>query len=321
MSESTLSVSLNDLRSEVGDFLGYGRTYASMSAAQVLKVDSVIKIGHRRFLNASNGYQWSFLRPRGTISIQAAYSTGTVTIVAGVVTLASGTFPTWAANGDLTVSGLTYSVNTRDSGTQVTLDDTSVTASAGTSYSIATTIYDLPADFGGEIEGSITFATSDMERCEAFQISEARIRAMKQVFIRNGIPQYFCILPLNSTTASTGQRYQIEFDSVPAGTRTGTYRYPAIQDAMTGTLIYPLGGMQHGDTILACIEAAAEERYCNIKDGPKAEIAAERMNASIARDKRLAPANMGSVLNQDSESGCAHDACAIRLSYQGTFYS
>lgn len=73
---------------------------------------------------------------------ETPYSTSTITIVDGVVTLstappyASAEFPSWAADGDLIVGGQLYSVNTRDSITQLTLDDLTVDVAAGTSYSL-----------------------------------------------------------------------------------------------------------------------------------------------------------------------------------------
>jgi len=83
------------------------------------------------------------------ISIEAAYSTGTVTVTqnSAVVTLASGTWPTWAASGEILLSGLWYPVLTRDSGTQITLETTWEGATAaGTSYTLAQWQYDLPSD-------------------------------------------------------------------------------------------------------------------------------------------------------------------------------
>ena len=64
------------------------------------------------------------------------YSTGTVAVSSGVATLSGGTFPTWSARGLFRVNGLTYTVDSRDSGTQITLDDTSVTASSSTPFEI-----------------------------------------------------------------------------------------------------------------------------------------------------------------------------------------
>lgn len=73
---------------------------------------------------------------------ETPYSTSSITIANGVVTLSiahpyeSAEFPSWAADGDILVSGQLYSVNTRDSATQLTLDDLTINVSSGTSYSL-----------------------------------------------------------------------------------------------------------------------------------------------------------------------------------------
>ena len=83
------------------------------------------------------------------ITIEAAYTTGTVTVTQNspIVTLAAGTWPTWAADGDIMLNGLWYPVLTRDSGTQITLGTDWVgdtTSSYG--YTLAQWQYDLPDD-------------------------------------------------------------------------------------------------------------------------------------------------------------------------------
>jgi hypothetical protein len=108
---------------------------------------------------------WSFMSQVGKLTIRAPYSTGTVTIVAGVATLAGGTWPSWAAAGDLIVSGVRYSVNTRDSNSQITLNDTSVTASAGTSYELIQFYYELASDFGSLIADGFTYSRSETMGC------------------------------------------------------------------------------------------------------------------------------------------------------------
>lgn len=64
------------------------------------------------------------------------YGTGTVTIVSGVVTLAGGTWPASAADRRLVVNGNVYEVATRDSDTQLTLENLAVNVGAGASYSL-----------------------------------------------------------------------------------------------------------------------------------------------------------------------------------------
>ncbi len=65
------------------------------------------------------------------------YDTGTLEIVDGVVTLSGGgTFPAWSAGGSLTVGYKPYVIDTRDSNTQVTLEDLDADVSAGAVYNI-----------------------------------------------------------------------------------------------------------------------------------------------------------------------------------------
>lgn len=67
-----------------------------------------------------------------------AYGTGTLTVSSGVCTLAGGTFPTWIASSSalaaIDIAGTFYEVASRDSATQVTLTDTSVSVGAGARY-------------------------------------------------------------------------------------------------------------------------------------------------------------------------------------------
>jgi hypothetical protein len=57
-------------------------------------------------------------------------------VVDGVVTLAGGTWPSDAADKILVVNGSNYAVATRDSGTQITLEDTTLDVAAGNSYAL-----------------------------------------------------------------------------------------------------------------------------------------------------------------------------------------
>jgi hypothetical protein len=69
MAESTLSISLSDLQTEVGRFLGYDVDPAQWSDAVAGEVDRVIQSGIRQFYyppaveGVDPGYEWSFLKP------------------------------------------------------------------------------------------------------------------------------------------------------------------------------------------------------------------------------------------------------------------
>ena len=70
---------------------------------------------------------------------RARCCTGQVTIANGVATIAGGTWPVWAAGGELTIGVVTYKIATRNSNTQITLVDPTVFLSTPTSYSIQNT--------------------------------------------------------------------------------------------------------------------------------------------------------------------------------------
>lgn len=93
--------------------------------------------------------EWPWYETYGVIDLAASYNTGTLTVTnaSAVVTLAAGTFPTWAASGEIYMGGQFYRVLSRDSGTQVTLVAAYPGATAsGVAYVIGRTSYTLPTD-------------------------------------------------------------------------------------------------------------------------------------------------------------------------------
>lgn len=92
---------------------------------------------------------WAALTRYTTLAIQGYYNTGDVDITQGsaAVTLATGTWPSWAASGYLVVGNKTYRVYTRDSDSQVTLSSAIGTDSAtNATYILYQDSYTLPTD-------------------------------------------------------------------------------------------------------------------------------------------------------------------------------
>lgn len=93
--------------------------------------------------------QWPYYHERGVIDLLDAYATGTVSIsnASPTLTLSSGTWPTWAADGEVFLDDTWVEVLTRDSATQLTLVENwgQDAVSAGT-YTIAQMRYALPTD-------------------------------------------------------------------------------------------------------------------------------------------------------------------------------
>jgi len=80
VAESTLSVDINTIRREVGNFLAWGRTVSDYTTAQLQDFDDICNHGLRMFYFPPTGpdtpyYEWSFLRKVGTITL----ATGTYT--------------------------------------------------------------------------------------------------------------------------------------------------------------------------------------------------------------------------------------------------
>ena len=139
---TSTNVNFSILQERVGHYLFGIRT--GFSSDQQSDIADCLNDGLRRVYSAHN---WSFLRPIADVTTTAPYTTGTITIAAGVVTLTGGVFPSWAASGLLRVNNRYYSVASRGSDTQITLDSTSVTIADASSYHLARPEVPLDAAF------------------------------------------------------------------------------------------------------------------------------------------------------------------------------
>lgn len=139
---TSTSLNYNTLQERIGHYLFGMRS--GFSPDQQDDIDDCMHDGLRRVYSAHN---WSFLRPLADVTTTAPYATGTITIASGVVTLTGGTFPSWAASGLLKVDKKYYSVASRDSNTQITLNATSATLATASSYQLARPEIPLDATF------------------------------------------------------------------------------------------------------------------------------------------------------------------------------
>lgn len=133
-----------DVLDHLVDFLGVNVAKEAVRDARRALLSAYREFGAVR--------RWSFYYQRGRLSTVAPYSTGTVayTHSTRTLTLTSGTWPTWAANGVVAISNVAYDVQTRTSNTALVLSSTSnpgADVAAGTSYTIYRDTYPLPSDF------------------------------------------------------------------------------------------------------------------------------------------------------------------------------
>ncbi|HUX00854.1 MAG TPA: hypothetical protein VMY35_07725, partial [Phycisphaerae bacterium] len=116
---------------------------------------------------------------------------------------------------------------------------------------------------------------------------------------------------------ATGQRWEVLFYPPSNAARVLYYQYdvlPAIAN-VAGT-VYPLGGGQHCETLIACCLAIAELRHRFVK-GPQWEVAMQMLAASIERDRRAGAADtLGQLI--DPSAVAADWVNTGSLSYNGT---
>lgn len=117
--------------------------------------------------DVSKAFNWSYYYSRGRLNLNAPYSTGTVEYdhtggsYERVVTLSSGTWPSWAGDGMLLIDNVAYEVYSRKSDTEITLSANSnpgADVAAGESYTLYRDGYPLPSNF--QSMGSIVIANN-----------------------------------------------------------------------------------------------------------------------------------------------------------------
>ena len=134
MSTSPILYTYQDVIDHLLDWLG-----VAVDDNSLRQVKSAILSAYRELPNLRN---WSYYYNRTRLNTVADYSTGTITYdhTGGsserLMTLASGTWPTWAEFGVLKVGSNYYSIASRDSATQITLNAVATTVAAGTAYEL-----------------------------------------------------------------------------------------------------------------------------------------------------------------------------------------
>lgn len=292
-------VSVNNIKVKIAEFLGFGRNTEGLGTTwntdEEAQLDDILREGARRFYwpaplrNERQAHRWSFLRPEASLTLTAPYATGTLTIVDGVATLAGGTFPSWAANGILTISTGTFTVASRGSDTEVTLDDTSVDADALTIYSLSRLLYNMPADFGS-LEGRFYYSGEGRQRWPVEIRSYGQILDSHSRAPSDSHPVYAALVP----KAFDGgiQAWMLAVSPSSDAIYTLFYQYQILPAALDSTQIFPYGSVMHFETLMASCLAAAE-RWKGLGEQIQENYWQERIVASIEADRQKSPDTLG----------------------------
>jgi len=296
VAETTLSIQFSQIQTAVDHFLGVGSGTALETQA--------IERGMRMFyappiLPGDNfAHEWSFMKETAALTTRVSYSTGTIaydhtgSANEREVTLTSGTWPSTAAGQRITIAGETHIVDTRVSDTILTLSSLAnpgADIASGTSYALDSRNLDLPDDFGA-ISGSFTFGTRTAYPPIEI-ISESWLRALRQDAwtTEEYRPRMAAIRPRDIPAGtSLGQKFEVMWWPIPDASYVLIYHYRVLPDIIDASNVYPLGGMYHGETIVAACLAAAESIL--VKEGPnpnskRAEFM-ERLAASVLLDRQ-----------------------------------
>ena len=295
MAESTLTTAYADLRKEIGRHLGMNPDPAAPWSAQ--EIDDVKYILERACRQvavppAIEGYhhRWSFLDQPWYQTTDAPYKTGTIAVAAGVVTLTGGTWPTWAAQGELrpggtsTDAGITYTVNTRDSGAQLTLDDTSVTITAGATYNLYHATYDLP-DAYDSFDGPITYRPGSNEWRRVAMVPWEQIRVRRGWDEVTTYPEWFAVRAKPFVSA-TGQRWELIFWPLADKAYHFEGSLSLNPNEPSATDIYHFGGMRLSECLLLSCLDKAEEKMNHEAAGQYHAKFLEALSSAIATDVR-----------------------------------
>ncbi len=254
---TSTQVSFTILQERVGHYLFGIRT--GFSSDQQSDIGDCLNDGLRRVYAAHN---WSFLRPLADVVTTAPYATGTVTIASGVVTLTGGTFPSWAASGVLKVSNRYYSVASRGSDTQITLDDTSVTVASAASFQLARPEIALDATFDSVSNDSdLTYYPSAESWYPPVKWRhDATIRHLEGTNPEFDRPVFYSVRTV-SFDPTVGSRKVLAL--YPAPDKVYTLRVPMILRPvlLDAVNLYPIGGEVLAQVMLEACLASAEVNF------------------------------------------------------------
>lgn len=333
MAESTLSLGFTDFMAEVADYLGWGRDSTLWGAARTAELDAMVQSGYRQFLyppvlqGQGASHRWWFLRPVTTLPTWIDIAVGAATVTGGAyvapstpITASTATFYDSMIGKTLVITGVgSFVVDGYTSSTVISVTGDASAAAAATFSMDANGDYRAPDDFGG-LQGDMTFA-ADEGWIPLQLIPEGMVRSYRQHSTGTGRPRYAAHQVLSSAGA-IGQRFNFLFWPEPDALYTLSYQYNVLVAKLATAVPYPLGGMQHGETVLQSCLAVAENRREETR-GPQWERFMERLSASISVDAGNEPVWLGYNGDESDMTHSARYPYAGRdqgITYEGTLY-
>jgi hypothetical protein len=258
-SSTTGPISYSGLVERVGHYLFGAEAGDSFTSSQLTRINNCIHDGLYRVYSA---HEWSFFRPLADVTTTAPYTTGTVTVASGVVTLVGGSFPSWAASGIFMVNNRYYSVASRDGTTQITLDDTSVTVASASNYSLARPEIEMDVSFDSVANDSdlVYYPGPDQWFPSVNWRHDSTIRKLETENPEFSRPCFYSVRT-KRFDPTVGSRKSLVF--YPAPDAAYVLRVPMILRPVDidDSNQYPIGGEMLSQVILEACLASAEHNY------------------------------------------------------------
>lgn len=147
--------------------------------------------------------------------------------------------------------------------------------------------YDFGDDFGGTIlDDSVTYASGQNKRPLQI-VPESTIRSLQSMDSQTGVPKYYATRN-KAHNATTGQRWEMLVYPTPTSAENNlvlTFRYIHVPDTISNTNIYPVGGAQYSEAILASFLAAAEARHDDDPNGPMQQRYLQVLGQAMRNDR------------------------------------
>lgn len=150
--------------------------------------------------------------------------------------------------------------------------------------------FDLPADFGCFITGSMYFAAGDNRWFPLKETTIGEVLRNRSMDPSAKAPERFCIVP-DKNDGTAAQTWTLMLDAPADGDYTLSYQYEVIPSSIGGA--YHYGGTAHYETLVASCLAQAERMYRPTSTDQR-DYFARRLAASIEYDKRHSPRFLGS---------------------------
>lgn len=253
----------------------------------------------RMLLNDAPPEGWRWQQPTASLVLWATVTTGVVTVGgAGDTTLTSANadfYPSMVGHTIVSDTlGTSYTIVSYTS-SKVVVVDADASADDGDTFTVtADGNYTLPADFGGEYNGPITYAAGTSAGASIGWCPEGIVRIHREnVSSQTGYPSLAAIRKSDVT-----RRWELIVYPTPGGDYTMEFPYELYFTALSADTDLHPAGAQFDEIVMAACESYAELKGEDMMAGRTQYYRQIALPGAYRRNQRAAPRKLGSLLQR-----------------------